>query len=94
VGYGLVTKSLGAGCTFEEVRREKTKCQKMNVNPFTTKLRWIISPNFEKAKSLEDTILYNDSQHNIPALQSGANKTTLWSQNVEIVEQSKELSSV
>ncbi len=36
-GYGLVAKSLGAGCTFEKLR-EKTKCQKMNVNPFTTKL--------------------------------------------------------
>jgi hypothetical protein len=31
VDYGLVTKSLGAGCTFEEVA-EKTNCQKMNVN--------------------------------------------------------------
>ncbi len=37
VGYGLVTKSLGVGCTFEEVAK-KTKCQKMNVNIFTTKL--------------------------------------------------------
>jgi hypothetical protein len=36
VGYGLVTKSFGAGCTFEEMV-EKTKCQKMNVNLFTTK---------------------------------------------------------
>jgi len=36
VSYGLVTKSLGAGCTFEEVA-EKTKCQKMNANLFTTK---------------------------------------------------------
>ncbi len=36
-GYGLVTKSLEVGCTFEEVA-EKTKCQKMNVNIFTTKL--------------------------------------------------------
>ncbi len=31
VDYGLVTKSLGAGCTFEEVA-EKTNCQKMNVS--------------------------------------------------------------
>jgi hypothetical protein len=31
VDYGLVKKSLGASCTFEEVA-EKTKCQKMNVN--------------------------------------------------------------
>ncbi len=38
VGYGLVTKSLAAGCTFEKVA-EKTKCQKMmNVNIFTIKL--------------------------------------------------------
>ncbi len=37
VGYGLVMKSLGAGCTFEEVA-EKTKCQKMNVNIFRIKL--------------------------------------------------------
>ncbi len=44
-GYGLVTKTLEVGCTFEEVA-EKTKCQKMNVNPFTTKLGWIISPTF------------------------------------------------
>jgi hypothetical protein len=31
VDYGLVTKSLGAECTFEEVA-EKINCQKMNVN--------------------------------------------------------------
>jgi acyl CoA:acetate/3-ketoacid CoA transferase beta subunit len=37
VNYGLVTKSLGAGCTFEDVA-EKTNCQKMNMNFFTTKL--------------------------------------------------------
>jgi hypothetical protein len=30
VNYGLVTKSIGAGCTFEEVA-EKTNCQKMNM---------------------------------------------------------------
>ncbi len=30
VGYGLMTKSLEARCTFEKVA-EKTKCQKMNV---------------------------------------------------------------
>jgi hypothetical protein len=36
-GYGLLTKSLGVGCTFE-MFIEKTKCQKMNVNFFTTKL--------------------------------------------------------
>jgi hypothetical protein len=36
VGYGLVTKSFGAGCTFDEMG-EKTKCQKMNVNLLTTK---------------------------------------------------------
>jgi hypothetical protein len=29
--YGLVTKSLGAECTFEE-GAEKTNCQKMNVD--------------------------------------------------------------
>ncbi len=37
VSYGLVTKSLGAGCTFEEVA-EKIKCQKMNVNFITTRM--------------------------------------------------------
>jgi hypothetical protein len=37
VGYGLVIKLLEAGCTFEKVD-EKTKCQKMNVNLFPTKL--------------------------------------------------------
>jgi hypothetical protein len=31
---------------------------------FTTKLGWIISPSWKEAKSLEPTILYNDSQHN------------------------------
>jgi hypothetical protein len=36
-GYGLVTKLLEIGCTFEEVP-EKTKCQNMKVNLFTTKL--------------------------------------------------------
>jgi hypothetical protein len=45
VGYGLVIKSLGPGCTFEE-GAHKSKCQKMNVNLFTTKLGWIISPSF------------------------------------------------
>ncbi len=45
VSYGLVTKSFGARCTFEEVAKEK-KNQKMNVNIFTTKLRWIISLSF------------------------------------------------
>jgi hypothetical protein len=38
VGYGLVINSLGARCKFEEVE-EKTKCQKMDVNLFPTKLR-------------------------------------------------------
>jgi hypothetical protein len=37
VGYGLVIKLRGAGCTFEKAE-EKTKCQKMNVNLFPTKL--------------------------------------------------------
>jgi hypothetical protein len=38
VTYRLMTKSLGVGCTFKKVVLE-TKCQKMNVNPCTTKLR-------------------------------------------------------
>jgi len=33
VGYGLMIKLLGAGCTFEKVE-EKTKCQKMKVKFF------------------------------------------------------------
>jgi hypothetical protein len=37
VGYGLVTKSLATGCTFEKVA-EKTKCGKMNVSIFTINL--------------------------------------------------------
>ncbi len=40
VGYGLITKSLEsleAKCTFEKVA-EKTKCQKINCEIFTTKL--------------------------------------------------------
>jgi len=45
-------------------KKKKRNCQKMNVNLFTTKLGWIVSPSFKGAKSLEITILYNDSQHN------------------------------
>jgi hypothetical protein len=37
VGYGLMTKSLRAGCIFEGVGGQ-AKCQKMNVNPSTIKL--------------------------------------------------------
>ncbi len=37
VGYGLAPKSLRVECTFEEVAL-KTKCQKLNMNIFTTKL--------------------------------------------------------
>jgi hypothetical protein len=37
VGYELVIKLLEARCTFEKVE-EETKCQKMNVNFFPTKL--------------------------------------------------------
>jgi hypothetical protein len=37
VGYGLVIKSLEVGCIFEKVE-EKTKCQKMNVSVFPSKL--------------------------------------------------------
>jgi hypothetical protein len=44
-GYGLMTKWLEVGCTFEEVA-EKTKCQNMKVNLFTTKLGWIILSAF------------------------------------------------
>jgi hypothetical protein len=36
-----------------------------------------ISLSFFEIKSLESTILYNDSQHNILALQGKANKQTL-----------------
>ncbi len=64
---------LGTGCTFE-VTAKKTKCQKMNVNLFTTKLGWIISRSCQGPKSLEANVLYNDSQHNISALQGKANK--------------------
>jgi hypothetical protein len=41
----------------------------MNVNPCTTKLGWIIWPSFSGPKFIEVTILYHDSQQNIPALQ-------------------------
>jgi hypothetical protein len=44
-GYRLMTKSLEVRWTFEEVA-EKTKCQNMNLNLFTTKLGWIISSTF------------------------------------------------
>jgi hypothetical protein len=37
VDYGLVTNSLGAGCTFEEVAK-KTKLSKDKCEYFTTKL--------------------------------------------------------
>jgi hypothetical protein len=73
VGYGLVTKTFMVECTFQVVV-DKTKCQIMNVVPWGTKLRWIISPNFFGAKSFEATIFYNDFQHNIPTLQCKANK--------------------
>jgi len=36
---------------------------------------------FLEAKSLEDTILYNDSQHNIPALQGKANRSSVQKPN-------------
>jgi hypothetical protein len=67
VGYGLVTKSFGAWCTFEEMV-EKSKCQKMNVNLFTTK--WEESSHLvSKGQNPLKLLLYtNDSQYYIPAL--------------------------
>ncbi len=56
VGYGLGPKSLGVKCTFEEVAK-KNKCQKLNMNIFTTKLWWIVSPSFYRAKSIK--LLYS-----------------------------------
>jgi hypothetical protein len=45
----------------------KTKCQKMNVNFFTTKLGWNHLTKVSRAQNpLGASILYNDSQHNIP----------------------------
>ncbi len=46
----------------------KTKCQKMNVNFLTTKLGWNHLTKFvSRAQNpLGASILYNDSQHNIP----------------------------
>jgi hypothetical protein len=43
--HGFVIKLLEVGCTFEKVEK-RTKCQKMNMNLFPTKLGWIISPSF------------------------------------------------
>ncbi len=68
---GLVTWDWGAHL---RLRQRKQKCQKTNVNLFTTKLGWIISRSCQGPKSLEATVLYNESQHNIPALQGRANK--------------------
>jgi hypothetical protein len=48
------------------------------MNIFTIKLGWIIWPSFQGVKSLEATILYNDSQHNIPALQGRTDKYQTW----------------
>ncbi len=50
----------GAG---KENKMSKDECEF-----FTAKLRWIIWPSWWVAKSAEATILYNDSQHNIPAI--------------------------
>ncbi len=72
MSYWLAIKLLGAWCAFEKVE-EKTKCQKMNVNLFPNKLGWIISLSFFEVRSLGSTILYNDFQHNILALQGRAN---------------------
>jgi hypothetical protein len=47
--------------------KENKMSKKMNVNLFTTKLGWNISCSCQGPKSLEATVLYNDSQHNIPA---------------------------
>ncbi len=76
VDYGQMTKSLEAQCTFEKVA-EKTKCRKMNVNFLQPNQDQSSHQIFQQAKSLEAIILYNDSQHNIPALQVKANKMEL-----------------
>jgi hypothetical protein len=75
VSYGLVTNSLGAGCTFEEVA-EKIKCQKMNVIVFYHQSRMIhVSRGQNPLKLLYSImILNNDFQHNSPTLQGRANK--------------------
>jgi len=46
-------------------------------HPFTAKLGRIISPRFQRPKTLETTILYNDPQHQISALQGRANKSNV-----------------
>jgi len=51
LGYGFVRKSFGAECTFEEVVK-KQNVKNSNVNPFTMKLGWFISPNFSGPKFL------------------------------------------
>jgi hypothetical protein len=67
-GYQLVTKSL-RGWVHIWGGGKENKMSKYECECFPTKLRWIISPRFQGVKSLEGTILYNDSQHDIPALQ-------------------------
>ncbi len=77
VTYRLMTKSLGVGCTFKKVVLE-TKCRKMNVNPCTTKLGRIISPSFLGPKSIEVTILNNDSKKSSILLKGPLQHAFLW----------------
>jgi hypothetical protein len=75
VDYGLVTKSLGGRVHIWKGGREN-KLSEDECEFFTTKLlEWIISPSFLGGKiPWSYYILYNDSQHNIPALKGRANK--------------------
>jgi len=73
VSYGLMTKPLGIGCTILQGGRE-SKTFKGQCECFCNQIR-IISPSFYGPKCLEATILYNDRQHDILALQSRANQT-------------------
>jgi hypothetical protein len=49
VSYGLVTKSLGVGCKFEEVE-QKTKRQKMKCETFYNQIQMIHLTSFLRGK--------------------------------------------
>ncbi len=73
-----MTKSLGARCTFEEVR-EKTKYQKMNVNSSQPNEKESFHLVSRGAKSLEATIysIMILNTISLPASQGRANKISL-----------------
>jgi hypothetical protein len=74
--YGLAKKSLGAGCTFEEVA-EKIKCQKMNVNLCITRFGWIISPRLVSKRQNPFKLIYSIMTLNTISLPCKAGPTKI-----------------